>query len=64
MVTMFEWIWNQCSEKEREEIKKISKKFDMPLDEAANWYESCNHSYSWAVSQIEEYYKKHKNMED
>lgn len=64
ITTMLEWIWSQCDAEERAEIKKISEKFDIPLDEAANWYESCNHSYSWAVGQIEEYYRNHKNKED
>lgn len=60
MYTLTEWIWKHCNEEERAEIKKISEKFDMPLNEAADWYESCNHNYTWAVGQIEEYYGKTK----
>lgn len=60
MKTLTEWIWEQCNEEERAEIKKISEKFDIPLNEACKWYESCNHNYTWAVGQIEEYYEKVK----
>lgn len=60
MYTLTEWIWIHCNEEERAEIKKLSEKFDIPLNEAAHWYESCNHNYAWAVGQIEEYYGKAK----
>ncbi len=60
MYTLMEWIWIHCNEEERAEIKKISEKFNISLNEAAKWYESCDHNYAWAVGLIEEYYGKAK----
>lgn len=57
------FIFKIYNEEERAEIKKLSAKFNIPLNEAAKWYESCNHNYTWAVGQIEEYYGKAKKEE-
>lgn len=61
---MFNFIWDRCNEEEQREIKKISGKFDIRLDEAAILYESCNHSYSWTIGRIEEWRKKLEKQED
>lgn len=55
-----EFICKNYNEEERAEIKKISKKFDIPLGEACNWYEYYNHNYAWAVERIKEHYRKIK----
>lgn len=60
LAELTEFICKNYNEEERAEIKKISKKFDIPLGEACNWYEYYNHNYAWAVGQIEEYYEKVK----